>query len=116
MKKTLLLAVAVVSVLAFAATVRAGDTALSPRAKAQAASMKTVSASTTADTMDRAVKSGSPKGIAQAESLRVVPSAGQSMDLAHAPRPTMSPKDPRFETALRENAAKQSEIQVAPLK
>ena len=37
------------------------------------------------------------------------------LDLAHAPRPTMSPKSPGYEAALRENAINQ-QIQVAPLK
>ena len=117
MKKTLLLAVAVASVLAVAASARAGDnTAMSPKAKAQADSLKTVPADTTADTIDRSLKSGSPKAITQAQSQTVVSSTNQSLDLAHAPRPAMSPKDPRYETALRENAARQAEIQVAPLK
>ncbi len=64
--------------------------------------------------LDRSVKPGSPKAIALAESLRKVPSTGSTVDLVHAPRPTLSPKDPRFEIAWRENAFK--EVQVAPLK
>ena len=116
MNKTLLLAVAVGGVLTLAASARAGDTVMSPRAKAQADSLKTVPADSTADTIDRSLKSGSPKAIAQAGSQTVVSSTNQSLDLANAPRPTMSPKDPRYDTALRENAARQSEIQIAPLK
>jgi hypothetical protein len=43
-----------------------------------------------------------------------VPSTGRSIDLAHGPRPLLSPKDPRYETALRE--LRQQQFQVAPLK
>jgi len=64
--------------------------------------------------VDRSVTPGSPKGRELAYSLRRVPSTGLNVDLAHGPRPTMSPKDPRYETALRELRAK--EFQVAPLK
>ena len=64
--------------------------------------------------IDRAVLPGSPRGRELADSLRKVPSASPSVDLAHGPRPTMSPKDPRYETALRELRTR--EFQVAPLK
>lgn len=57
-------------------------------------------------------KPSSPKAIAQAESLRKVPSTGPRIDLMHGPRPTLSPKDPRYDQELR----RLLEIQVAPLK
>lgn len=64
--------------------------------------------------IDHSVKVGSPKAMERANSVRKAPSTGPSIDLAHAPRPTMSPKDPRYETALRESATKT--FQAAPLK
>jgi hypothetical protein len=47
---------------------------------------------------------------------RIMPSVSPSVDLAHAPRPNLSPKDPNYEVALRENAVKQLDVQIAPLK
>jgi len=64
--------------------------------------------------IDRSVLPGTPKGRELAYSLRKVPSTGPSVDLAHGPRPWLSPKDPRYETALRELRAK--EFYIAPLK
>lgn len=57
---------------------------------------------------------GNAKAWELARSLRPVPSTGVTVDLAHAPRPTLLPKDPRFETVWRENALRQ--VQIAPLK
>ncbi len=113
MKKTLLLAVAVAGVLSFAAGANAGEPLMSPRANALADSIRRIPG-TTPDMIDRSVKAGSSKAIELANSLRKVPSTASTVDLVHAPRPTLSPKDPRFETAWRENAVK--EIQIAPVK
>src|SRR6266545_4017514 len=108
MKKTLLFAVAVAGVLSFAASANAGEPLLSPRAKAQADSLRKVPGTTT-DMVDRSVKPGSPKGIAMAQESRRVPSTSPSIDLAHGPRPTLSPKDPRYDQELR----RLQEVQVA---
>lgn len=113
MKKTILLAIAAAGIFTLAASAQAGEPLLSPRAQEQANSLRKVPG-TTHDMIDRSVKAGSPKAIELANSLRKVPSTGTTVDLAHAPRPTMSPKDPRFETALRANA--QREFQIAPVK
>ena len=113
MKKTILLAVAAVGALTFAASAQAGEPLLSPRA--QANQIRVVSGASASDVnlaTNRPV--GNAKAWAQAQSLKTVPSTGNNIDLAHAPRPTMSPKDSRYETALRENATKN--FQVAPLK
>ena len=115
MKTNILLAIAVAGAFGLATRAHAGDALLSPKAQAFADSLKTVPG-TTSDMIDRSVKVGSPKAIELAHSLRKVPSTGPSIDLAHAPRPTMSPKDSRYEMALRENATKQLEVQIAPLK
>ena len=111
MKNTLLLAAAAATLLTAVNTTKADEPLLSPRAKAN--QIHTV-AGTTEDRLDRSAKSGSPKGIALAESLRKVSSPGPTVDLAHGPRPTLSPKDPRYEQVARELLAAQ--FQVAPLK
>lgn len=56
----------------------------------------------------------SPKLRQMIDDSRGVASTGPTIDYAHAPRPLLSPKDPRFEAAWRENALKQH--QMAPLK
>ena len=56
----------------------------------------------------------SPKLRQIIDDSRGVASTGPTIDYAHAPRPTMSPKDPRFEAAWRANAER--EFQVAPVK
>lgn len=112
MKSTLLLA-ATVAFLTVVNTSSAAEPLYSPRGKAIADSLRTVPGSTT-DMTDRSVLSGTPKGRDLAYSLRKVPSTGPSVDLARGPRPHLSPKDPRYETALRELRAR--EFQVAPLK
>ena len=56
----------------------------------------------------------SPKLRQMIDDSRGVASTGPTIDYAHAPRPTLSPKDPRFEAAWRANAER--EFQVAPLK
>jgi hypothetical protein len=111
--KTILLLAATVAVLTAVNAASAAEPLLSPKAKALADSLRTVPGSTT-DMIDRSVLSGSPKSREMAYSLRTVPSTGPSVDLAHGPRPSLSPKDPRYETALRELRAR--EFQVAPLK
>jgi hypothetical protein len=113
MKTIHLIAVAAAGVMTLAVGAHAGDLAMSPRAKAQADSLKTVAATTT-DTIDRSIQSGSPRAKALAESQRTVPSDTMSVDLAHGPRPSMSPKDPRYEQAARE--LRQPQYQIAPLK
>lgn len=113
MKKTLILAAVLASVLTLNA--KAGDAVMSPKAKEQADSHRRV-AGTTPDMIDRSFKSASPKQVEFAAVFRKVPSTGPSIDLAHAPRPTLSPKDPNYEVAFRENAMKQLDVQVAPLK
>jgi hypothetical protein len=111
--KTILLLAATVVVFTAVNAASAAEPLLSPKAKALADSLRTVPGSTT-DMIARSVLSGSPKSREMAYSLRTVPSTGPSVDLAHGPRPSLSPKDPRYETALRELRAR--EFQVAPLK
>jgi hypothetical protein len=112
MKKTILIAVA--GIFTLVASAQASDALLSPRAQDQANSLKIVSG-TTPDMIDRPVTAGSPKSIELAKSFHKVAGTNNDLDLANAPRPSLSPKDPRYQTALRENASNQ-QIQVAPLK
>ena len=117
MKTNILLAIAVAGAFGLAASAHAGDALLSPKAQALADSLKKVPGTSVNQpnlATNRPV--GNAKAWELAQSLRKVPSTGPSIDLAHAPRPTMSPKDPRYEVALRENATKQLEVQIAPLK
>jgi hypothetical protein len=109
------LLVAAAAVMTLTLTAQAGEPLYSPKAKDLADSLRK-SPGTTTDMIDRSIQPGTPRGRELAYSLRKVPSTGPSVDLAHAPRPTMSPKDPRYEVALRENATRQLEIQIAPLK
>ena len=111
--KTKLILAAAVATLTLTSGVYAGDAVLSPRAKEMQDSLRKIPGTTT-DMIDRSAKVGSPKAQDLAHSLRKVPSTGPSIDLAHGPRPTLSPKDPRYETALRE--LRESQFQVAPLK
>jgi len=113
MKTNLVIAVAAAGILTFTTGALAGEPLLSPKAKARADSLKRVPGKTP-DIIDRSVNAGSPKGLAFAESRRRVPNIGPTVDWVHAPRPTRSPKDPRFEAAWRANAVK--EFQIAPVK
>ena len=115
MKKTILLAIAVAGVFTLAASAQAGESLLSPRAQEQAYSLRTVP--TVASDVNLAVNrpSGNVRAWESAQSLRKVAGTNHDIDLAHAPRPTMSPKNPDYADALRANAIYQ-QIQVAPLK
>lgn len=116
MKKTILLAIAAAGIFTLAASAQAGEPLYSPKAKALADSLKKVPAVTSDVNLALDRPAGNAKAWELARSFRSVPSTGPSIDLAHAPRPTMSPKDPRYEVALRENATRQLEVQIAPLK
>lgn len=113
MKKTLLLAVAITGIFTLTARAQADYALLTPKAKELRDSLRTVPGTTT-DMIDRSIQPGTPKSRELAYSLRKVPSTGPTIDLAHATRPTMSPKDPRYEIAFRENAVR--EFQIAPMK
>ena len=117
MKTTTILAVAIASAFGLAASANASDLAMSPKAKALADSLKNVPGTlVTGPNLATNRPAGNAKAWAWDQSLKKVPSTGPSIDLAHAPRPTKSPRDSGFETALRENVRKQFEVQIAPLK
>lgn len=112
----LLVAAAAVATVNTTFSARAGEPLLSPRA--QSNQTRTVPAGTSANDPDLIREwqnlPGSPRAKELAYSHRTVPASGPSIDLAHAPRPTLSPRDSRYEAALRDNAMKKFEI--APLK
>src|SRR6185437_7942569 len=114
MKKTILLAVAVAGVFTLAASAQAGEPLLSPRAQAN---QIRVVPGTSANEVNLATNRpvGNVRAWESAQSLRKVAGTNHDIDLANAPRPTMSPKDPGYADALRANAINQ-QIQVAPLK
>ena len=113
--KHLLVAAAAVVTLNATFSAQAGEPLYSPKAKALADSLRKVPGmSMNEPNLATNRPNGNAKAWELAQSLRKVPSTGPSVDLVHAPRPTLSPKDPRFETAWRENAVK--DFQIAPLK
>ena len=115
MKTTKILLAVVTAAATLTLTAQAGEPLLSPKAKEMADSLKRVpSTGQSVDLAHNNIQYGNAKARDIAYSLRIVPSSGPSIDLAHATRPTLSPKDPRYEVALRANAVK--EFQIAPLK
>ncbi len=108
-----LVAAAVVTV-SVAVSAQAGEAFLSPRAKEQADSLRKVPAVPNQVNLALDRPAGNAKAWELARSVRSVPSTGPSIDIAHAPRPTLAPRDPRFEAAWRANA--ESQFQVAPVK
>lgn len=105
---------AALAAVTFTLSAQAGEPLLLPRAKELADSLRKVPGVSSDVNLATNRPIGNAKAWELAQSLRKVPSTGPSVDLAHAPRPTLSPKDPRFEAAWRANAEQQ--FQVAPLK
>jgi hypothetical protein len=116
MKTVKYLLVAAVAAVTLNATLsaQAAEPLLSPRAKAFADSLRKVPSATSGVDLAANRPMGNAKAWALAQSFRKVPSTGPSVDLAHGPRPLFSPKDPRYETALRK--LRQQQFQIAPLK
>lgn len=106
--------------LAAAATVtlnlatQAAESTASPRSAQLRRELRTVPRMTTDINLATNRPVGNAKAWSLARDLRKGPVIGPEIDLAHAPRPTLSPKDPRFEIVRRENAVRQ--FKVAPLK
>jgi|SRR5688572_11586055 len=116
MKTVKYLLVAAVAAVTLSATLsaQAAEPLLSPKAKALADSLRKVppAASDVKLLANRPI--GNAKAWELAQSFRKVPGTGSGVDLAHGPRPLLSPKDPRYEQAVRE--LRQQQFQVAPLK
>ncbi len=121
MKRTLLIAAAVLGTLTLTASAQAG----SPKGNAWAEAHKTVVTTTdqTAKPISVGYRAVGDDGIAASPKFRqmlderkareMAVSTGPDIDYANAPRPALSPHDSRFEAAWRGNAVQ--EIQVAPL-
>jgi hypothetical protein len=116
MKKTLLFSIAAAGAFSFIASAQDHYAVASPKAKEQLDSLKTVPGITTIDIVDRSVGEGTPKSRGVVDSMRKVPTDYLAVDLAHAPQPPFAPKDPRYEIALRENAVREVEVEVASSK
>ena len=114
MKISLLLAVATLAALTVVNTGSSAEPLHSPKAKALADSLNKARAIHGDVDLTKDRPMGNAKAWALARSFRTVPGTGPSVDLAHGPRPLLSPKDPRYQTVLRELRAR--EFQVAPVK
>ena len=111
--KKVLLAAAVVAI-GTTLSAKAGEPLYSPKAKELAAALRKVPIAENEPNLAANLPNGNAKAWEVAQSLRRVPGTGTDIDLAHATRPMLSPKDPRFEVAWRENAER--EFQIAPVK
>ncbi len=114
MKTSLFLAAATVAVLIAVATASAAEPLHSPKGKALADSLRKVPVVHNDVDLLKDHPLGNTRAWELARSFRTAPSTGPRVDLAHGPRPLLSPKDPRYDQALRELRA--TEFQVAPLK
>lgn len=110
----LLVAAVAVVTLNFTQSVQAAEPVLSPKAAQLRHELRKVPSVASDVDLAKNRPIGNAKAWELARSFRTVPNTGSSIDLAHAPRPTLSPKDPRYEMVLRENAVKH--FQIAPLK
>jgi len=114
MKTKLLLAASTVAIVTALNSASAAEPLHSPKGKALADSLRKVPVVHSEVDLTKDRPFGNAKAGELTRSFRTVPSTGPSVDLAHGPRPLLSPKDPRYETALRELRSK--EFQFAPLK
>lgn len=112
--KTKLLLVTAAAVLAAVSSASAVEPLLPPKARALADSLRKVPAVSSGVDLTKDRPIGNAKAWELARSLRTVPGTGSGVDLAHGPRPLLSPKDPRYELAVRELRAKN--FHIAPLK
>ena len=101
---------AVVAALYTVNSVRADEPLLSPRAKSN--QIRVVNGSGVKNpNLLAGLPAGNAKAWALGQSFRTVPKTGVDIDFAHT-QTGMSPKDPRYETAVRELA----KFQLAPIK
>ena len=112
LKKVLLTAAVVAIGATFSA--KAGEPLYSPKAKEQAASLRKVPTAQNELNLAANLPYGNAKALEIAQSIRKVPGTNNDFDLVHATRPSLAPKDPRFDIAWRENATR--EFQIAPTK
>jgi hypothetical protein len=107
-----ILAVAAASVaLTSAISAKADEPALSPKAK-EFRSYGAHGIGASSDTVDLTKNRPMGKAWASTINLRATGRSTPTVDVAHAPRPLMSPKDPRYDQEVR----RLQEVQIAPLK
>ena len=102
-----MVAAAAVVALNFTLTARADEPLLSPRA--QGNQIHYVSGTNNEPNL----LANRPMGKAS-QNVAKVSGTNNDVDLAHGPRPTMSPKDPRYEMAVKQ--LRDQQFQVAPVK
>ena len=114
MKKINKILMVVVVATAFTAVNRAqaDEPFLSPRAKANQIRHAPSGSSINDPDLVKDRPAGNARAWAQTHRLQATPGAASTVDLAHGPRPTISPKDPRYE----QEARRLRELQVAPIK
>jgi hypothetical protein len=95
------------AVVALNLTAHASEPLFSPKAAQFRNESRKVASALSGVDLAKICPAGNAKAWSRAQDFRKVPSAGPDVDLAHAPRPVLSPKDPRFERAQRENAFRQ---------
>jgi hypothetical protein len=124
MKRTLLIAAGIAGAFALAANVQAG----SPKGDQWAENHKMVAAPTATDQTIKPISVGyravGDDGIAASPKFRqmlderkareMAASTVRDVDYANARRPTLSPKDSRYDMVWHENAVQ--DVQIAPLK
>jgi len=107
------LAAAVVAVtFTTASRATANEPFLSPRAKANQVHFAPSGSSINDPDLVKDRPFGNAKAWAQTHRATTVHGTESTVDLVHGPRPTMSPKDPRYE----QEARRLRELQVAPIK
>jgi hypothetical protein len=109
--KILMMAV-VAAALTTASRASAGEPFLSPRAKANQVHFAPSGSSINDPDLVKDRPAGNAKAWAQTHRFKTIPGTESTVDLVHGPRPTMSPKDPRYE----QEARRLREVQVAPIK
>ena len=111
LNKVVVAAAAVVA-LNFTLTARAVEPLLTPRA--QGNQIHHVSGTNNDPDLAMIRPLGTPRQVEFAKSLQRVPGTNNDVDLVHGPRPTMSPRDPRYEMAMKQ--LRDQQFQVAPVK
>lgn len=116
MKNLNLILMAAVAATAFTSVNRAqaDEPFLSPRAKANQIHYAPSGSSINDPDLVKDRPAGNAKAWAQKHRATTFPGTESTVDLVHGPRPTMSPKDPRYEQAARK--LREAQYQVAPLK
>ena len=90
-------------------TLHASEPVLSPKAAQFQHELRKVAGAPSAVELTNDRPAGNAAAWSLAQDLRKVPRTGLDIDLAHAQKPTLSPKDSRYESMLRENAFRQRE-------